>query len=119
LPDVSAVAANLAFYFNNQWVTFQNGEGGGGGTSAAAPIWASGMLLVNEALINHYHVFFSGTDLFYYVSSHAGNHPAFYDVTQGNNLGFNATPGWDFASGLGTPNLLNFYNVLASVASQG
>lgn len=119
VPDVSAVAANLAFYFNQQWVTFPDGEGGGGGTSAAAPIWASGMLLVNEALIQRYHVFFSGTDLFYYVSSHAGNHPAFYDVTQGNNLGFNATAGWDFATGLGTPNLTNFYNVLASVASQG
>ncbi|HLH62348.1 MAG TPA: S53 family peptidase [Ktedonobacteraceae bacterium] len=118
IPDVSAVAANLAFYFGGQWVTFPDGEGGGGGTSAAAPIWASGMLLVNEALIQHYHVFFYGPSLFYYVSSHAGNHPAFYDVTQGNNLGFNATPGWDFATGLGTPNLVNFYNVLASVASQ-
>ncbi len=119
VPDVSAVAANLAFYFNQQWVTFQNGEGGGGGTSAAAPIWASGMLLVNEALIQRYHIFFSGPSLFYYISSHTGNHPAFYDVSQGNNLGFNATPGWDFATGLGTPNLVNFYNVLASAASQG
>jgi hypothetical protein len=39
-------------------------------------------------------------------------------VTRGNNLAFNSTPGWDFASGPGTPNLVNFYSILAAATGQ-
>jgi hypothetical protein len=39
-------------------------------------------------------------------------------VTHGNNLGFNATPGWDYATGWGAPSLVDFYDVLAAVAAQ-
>lgn len=118
VPDVSAVATNLAFYFGGQWATFPDGEGAGGGTSAATPIWATGMALVNQALIHQYRLFFNGPPVFYYVAGHAGKLSPYYDVTQGNNVAFNATPGWDFASGLGTPNLVDFYSILASAASQ-
>jgi kumamolisin len=31
----------------------------------------------------------------------------FQDITQGDNLHYPATQGWDFASGLGTPDLGN------------
>ena len=117
VPDVSAVALNLPLYFGGQWQTFPDGTGAGGGTSAATPIWAAGMALVNQALIQKYHVFFAGPLVFYYVANHAGHLSPYYDVTQGSNLGFNAAPGWDFATGLGTPNLVDFYNVLAGVAS--
>ncbi len=117
VPDVSAVALNLPLYFGGQWQTFPDGTGAGGGTSAATPIWAAGMALVNQALIQKYHVFFAGPLVFYYVANHAGRLTPYFDVTQGTNLGFNTTPGWDFATGLGTPNLVDFYNVLASVAS--
>lgn len=117
VPDVSAVALNLPLYFGGQWQTFPDGTGAGGGTSAATPIWAAGMALVNQALMHKYHVFFAGPLVFYYVANHAGRLSPYYDVTQGSNLGFNTTPGWDFATGLGTPNLVDFYNVLAGVAS--
>jgi subtilase family serine protease len=116
VPDVSAVALNLPLYFGDQWQTFPDGTGAGGGTSAATPIWAAGMALVNQALMHKYHVFFAGPIAFYYVANHAGRLTPYYDVTQGTNLGFNTTPGWDFATGLGTPNLVDFYDVLASVA---
>ena len=43
LPDVSAVATDLNEYQQGSWV-------GVGGTSAAAPIWAAGMVLANQAL---------------------------------------------------------------------
>jgi hypothetical protein len=76
------------------------------------------MALVNQALMQKYHVFFAGPLVFYYVANHAGRLSPYFDVTQGNNLGFNTTPGWDFATGLGSPNLVDFYNVLASVASR-
>ncbi|MGH2493822.1 MAG: S53 family peptidase [Ktedonobacteraceae bacterium] len=117
VSDVSAVALNLPLYFGGQWQTFPDGTGAGGGTSAATPIWAAGMALVNQSLIKKYHVFFVGPLVFYYVANHAGRLSPYFDVTQGTNLGFNATPGWDFATGLGTPNLVDFYNVLAAVAS--
>ncbi len=110
LPDVSAVAYNLPVYFDGQWQPV-------GGTSAAAPIWATGMALVNQAMIKKYGGFFYGPTIIYDIANHAGDAIPYYDVTEGNNLAFNATPGWDFASGFGTPNLVAFSNVLAAAAS--
>jgi kumamolisin len=111
VPDISAVAYNLPIYLDGQWQLC-------GGTSAATPIWATGMALVNQAMLKKYGVFFNGPNVIYYVANNAGNVTPYYDVTEGNNLYFNATPGWDFASGFGTPNLVDFYNVLAAYASQ-
>jgi subtilase family serine protease len=107
LPDVSAAAYALAVYFQGQW-------GAVGGTSAAAPIWAAGLALVNEGLIKEVHTFAYGPQIFYLVDDRSnGMHP-FYDVTRGNNLYYPATPGWDFSSGIGTPNLVDFYQVLSN-----
>jgi kumamolisin len=106
IPDISAVAYDLAVYFQGQW-------GAVGGTSASAPIWATGMALVNQGLMNQVHKFAFSPQLFYTVADNASGSSPYYDVTRGNNLYYPATPGWDFASGLGTPNLADFYNVLA------
>lgn len=105
IPDVAAVAYNLAVYFQGQW-------GAVGGTSAAAPIWAAGMELVNQGLIAQRHQFTADPQLFYSVARGAGGQQAYFDVTQGNNLYYQAGPGWDYTTGLGTPNLANFYQVL-------
>lgn len=105
IPDVSAVAFALAVYFQGQW-------GAVGGTSAAAPIWAAGLVLVNQGLMQQIGKFTASPQLFYVVAGGMnGMHP-YYDVTRGNNLYYPATPGWDYASGLGTPNLGDFYMVL-------
>ncbi len=117
VPDIAAVASNLPLYFSGQWQTFQDGTGAGGGTSAATPIWAAGMALVNQATIRNYHLFFAGPAVFYEVANHAGKFSPYFDITEGNNLGFNATPDWDFATGLGVPHLVDFYQILASAAS--
>jgi kumamolisin len=109
IPDVSAVAYALAIYFNGQW-------GAVGGTSAAAPIWAAGTTLVNEGMIRQMGKFAYSPRLFYQeADSNNGMHP-FYDVTQGNNLYYPATPGWDYPTGLGTPNMADFFGVLSSIA---
>jgi subtilase family serine protease len=105
IPDVSAVAYALAVYFDGQW-------GAVGGTSAAAPIWAAGMALMNEGLIKQIGKFTASPQLFYVVAQGWENYHPYYDVTRGNNLYYPATPGWDYATGLGTPNLWDFYNVL-------
>lgn len=105
IPDVAAAADNLAVYFQGQWDAV-------GGTSAAAPIWAAGMALVNEGLIAQLHTFSASPQLFYTVANGAnGLHP-YFDITQGNNLYYQARAGWDYVSGLGTPNLGDFYQAL-------
>lgn len=111
LPDVSAVALGLATYFQGQW-------GGAQGTSAAAPIWAAGMALVNQGLKTNVQAFYYGTDLFYGVANSNGTAPPYYDVTQGNNLYYPSTPGWDYPTGVGTPNLVGFFNILLASAKQ-
>jgi hypothetical protein len=56
--------------------------------------------------------FTASPQLFYVVAqSSNGMHP-FYDVTRGNNLYYPATPGWDYSTGLGTPNIWDFYLAL-------
>ena len=109
LPDLSAAAYGLAVYFKGQW-------GAVGGTSAAAPIWAAGLALVNEGMIKQKSTFAYGTQIFYSVANKSGGGQAYYDVTRGNNLYYPAGQGWDFATGLGTPNLPNFYQTLSSGA---
>jgi kumamolisin len=109
IPDVSAVAFNLPVYQDGQWQLV-------GGTSAAAPIWAAGMSLVNEALITNKKVYYSGPVVPYYVANHKlGHDVGLVDITSGNNIAFQAGPGWDFPTGLGAPNFLSYYQILQAV----
>ncbi len=113
LPDISAFAIPIAVYFQNRWTAFV-------GTSLATPIWASGMALVNEGLIQQTKSFYFGPGIFYginQIGASNGLHP-YYDVTQGNNLYYPATAGWDYATGLGSPNLPVFFNILLAAAKQ-
>ena len=110
VPDVAAVADNLALYFQGSW-------GDVGGTSAAAPIWAAGQALVNEDTIKRLDTFAYSPSLYYEVADkEAGSH-AYFDITSGNNLYYQATSGWDYTTGLGTPDLASFdqavYKMLA------
>lgn len=107
LPDIAAAAYALAVYFQGQW-------GAVGGTSAAAPIWSAGLALVNEGLMRQIGKFTASPQLFYMVASSAGSMHPYFDVTRGNNLYYSATPGWDYTTGLGTPNLADFYTVLSN-----
>lgn len=107
LPDVAAAAYALAVYFKGQWATV-------GGTSAAAPIWAAGLALVNEGLLRQVHKFGYGPQIFYLAATRNNGSNPYQDITRGNNLYFPATPGWDFSTGLGTPNLPEFYQTLST-----
>jgi hypothetical protein len=46
------------------------------------------------------------------VARGAGGLQPYFDVTRGNNLYYQARPGWDYTTGLGTPNLAAFYQAL-------
>jgi kumamolisin len=101
VPDLAAVADNLAVYFQGAW-------GAVGGTSAAAPIWAAGQALVNEDTIQRLRTFDYSPRFYYAVADQNPGGNAYFDVTSGNNQYYHATPGWDYTTGLGTPNLASF-----------
>lgn len=102
MPDVAAVSNMLAGYFNGQWGYLY-------GTSAATPIWASSFALVNQGLVAKTGYYINGADMPYMLAHQYPKDKPFYDVVKGNNLYYPATSGWDFASGLGTPNLGGIY----------
>ena len=67
-----------------------------GGTSAVAPLWAGLIARLNQAL---------GAPLGFlqplvYVPPESGT---FHEITEGNNGGFDAEPGWNACTGLGSP----------------
>jgi kumamolisin len=105
VPDISAAAINLPIYYRGRWVS-------SGGTSAAAPIWAAGMALVNQGLLARIHLFCFGADTFYHALTVGGGNKPYTDVVAGNNLYYPATAGFDLSTGLGTPNLPAFFNTL-------
>ena len=68
-----------------------------GGTSAVAPMWAGLIALLNQAL---------GQPLGFAHPRLYGTTAAatFRDITEGSNGAYNAGPGWDACTGLGSPN---------------
>ena len=82
-----------------------------GGTSAGAPQWAGIIALINQAR--------GGTAALSFPGALYGHPGDFHDITVGNNTlagssvtGYNAGTGWDFATGLGTPNVANLISDL-------
>ncbi|HTP22091.1 MAG TPA: S53 family peptidase [Solirubrobacteraceae bacterium] len=67
-----------------------------GGTSAVAPLWAGLIVLLNASLGKP--VGFLQPQI-YAASAATG----FHDITQGNNVGYQAGPGWDACTGNGSP----------------
>ncbi len=83
---------------------------GNGGTSAAAPFWAASMLLVQQYTAAHgagpLARCFSGPIL-YDLADKPQPVPPFHQVTLGNNGFYSAGSGWNFATGLGSPDVFN------------
>ena len=76
----------------------------GCGTSAAAPFWAGSMALVRQLAERE------GIDglgslapTLYRLAANYPPNTIFHDVIRGGNLLHPATPGWDYATGLGSP----------------
>jgi subtilase family serine protease len=103
VPDVSGDAdpdqGGWTYYYEGQW------QGGQGGTSAAAPLWAALTAVINSQCKSG-SVGFDAPKL-YEAAATVGN---FTDVTVGNNdytgthgIRYPATPGYNMASGLGSP----------------
>jgi hypothetical protein len=103
-PDVSIVADNLFA------VGRKNDAGCGAGTSGAAPLWAGFMALVNQqAAANGVPPVGFLNPVVVNIGLGSNYNDDFHDITTGNNENANspnlylAVPGYDLATGWGTP----------------
>lgn len=100
---------DIAMSADNYFVRVDSAEGAGGGTSAVAPLMAALVARLNQAKQSN--VGFINTFLY-------ANQGTLHDVTVGNNgitgtiPGYNAGPGWDACTGLGTPDGTAILNAL-------
>lgn len=107
-PDISAIGIKIpTVYLGNAY--------GVGGTSASTPIIGGIITLLNEARIA------KGKGPIGFLNPTLYAHPeALNDVTEGGNPGcgsngFDAQPGWDPVTGLGTPNYAKLEKVFLSL----
>ena len=93
VPDISAFSGSENGYqiiFNGKRMVI-------GGTSAATPLWAALVALMNEKL--GYRLGFAN-ELFYKLMGSEG----FNQILYGNNQYYSAGPNWNPCTGLGSPN---------------
>jgi uncharacterized repeat protein (TIGR01451 family) len=114
IPDVALTADNV-------FVEYGGGFNGNfGGTSCATPLWAGFTALVNQQAVanGNKSVGFLNPAL-YAIAQSAIYTNCFHDITTGNNTWsqsptrFFAVPGYDLATGLGTPIGTALINALA------
>ena len=92
VPDVAGDADPNSGY----QIIVDGQQGVVGGTSAVAPLWAGLIAVINQhaaRAVGHLN------PLLYTAPVEA----TFHDITVGNNGGYQAGPGWDACTGLGTP----------------
>ena len=102
-PDVSAVADP----FTGVRIVFGQQEIVGGGTSLAAPLWAGFAAVMNQYLVDGGGSRLGDLNPLLYRVARGAGLPGFHDVVLGGNAVANAGPGYDLATGLGTPDVDN------------
>jgi kumamolisin len=111
LPDVSASASPSSGWLIRDYGNWDSV----GGTSAAAPFWGASMLLAEQyAASKGVKKTCFLAPLLYRFAESSQPYPAFHDVTLGGNRHFNAGRGWDYATGLGSPDVWNLARDLAA-----
>jgi len=90
-----------------------------GGTSAAAPFWAASMLLTQQYAVSQ-----GVTELgplgpvLYQVAAQQPTGAVLHDVIKGGNLLYQAGPGWDYATGLGSPRVTPLAQAIVAFLKQ-
>jgi kumamolisin len=108
VPDISAVAdqfTGVKIVFNQQLLV-------GGGTSVSAPLWAGIAAVINQYLVSRGGALLGDINPLLYRAAAGSQLPAFHDVVRGGNAVYNAGPGYDPVTGLGTPDVDNLAKVL-------
>jgi kumamolisin len=91
-----------------------------GGTSVSAPFWSGCLVLVNQYLqANSKPTLGQANPALYTLFNSAQQYPPFHDVTTGTNLYYPATPGYDVASGIGSPDVYNLARDLLTLPVGG
>ncbi len=119
VPDVAADAdpqTGYAIYCTVRPSCSGSGNIEVGGTSGAAPLWAGTAALISESLQQSNSTLGNANAALYAASKTSG---ALNDITQSQNPLLPAGPGYDLATGLGSPNTTTLAQALASVASGG
>lgn len=118
-PDVAANADNIYEVLGNP----AGVADGVGGTSAAAPLWAGFMALVNQQLAAQGHASAGFINPTLYALAAGAAYPfCYHDVTHGSNIWtaspklFFAGSNYDLCTGIGTMNGTNLINALAPPA---
>ena len=124
VPDIAMAASG----YHDGYYACSSGtcEGGGGGTSFAAPVFAGAVALLNQSLVSRGILSQPGLGNInptLYRLAQTSN--AFHDITSGDNfvpcaigtancttgqLGYSAGPGYDLVTGLGSVDALNLVN---------
>ena len=110
-PDVAASADGMASPYN-LYYTLDGATSatphGVGGTSMSSPLWAALTALIKQHVDATPGLTWPGMagiqEMLYDIAATPSN-GAFHDIVKGNNLYYQATPGWDFATGLGSPDV--------------
>jgi len=100
VPDVAANASHYRLLIDGQHTH-------GGGTSAAAPLWAGLIARINESLDKPVGYL---NPLIYALPANSG---IFRDITKGSNGAYRAGRGWDACTGLGSPHGSKLLEALA------
>ena len=111
VPDIAAMADFGDMSLNRAPIVFFGGVAyPGSGTSLSSPMWAGFCALINQARANASlpAVGFLNPKLYA-----AAGTAAFNDITSGSIGAYSAGVGYDFCTGLGTPNMANLITYLA------
>lgn len=124
VPDISSNADPATGYAISCTVVVAGCSPGGwevvGGTSAAAPLWAGLATDTNGYLLSQKKSTLGNVGAaLYHLFTAKQPFSAFHDVTSGDNLHYKAGPGYDLATGIGTPDAWNLARDLAAVVPGG
>jgi kumamolisin len=116
LPDVAGPADPAS----GMVVSSRGGFHQIGGTSAAAPFWAATLILLREYAQRH-HAADPGfiAPALYRLAGNPRTASAFHRAIRGGNRRFSVTPGWNYVSGLGSPDVARLARELAEPGSSG
>jgi kumamolisin len=112
VPDISLNAnpnTGYAVFYNGQWTIY-------GGTSCAAPLWAAFTALVNEQRQSAQMPTLGFANPTLYSIASVSEATDYHDITSGNNLYYQAGPGYDNATGWGTFNGGNLFASLTQTS---